>query len=177
MINRKSIDGERIHLKTLQTDSELNHYVDWLNDPLVNAYLDARFNSNTWKSVKNFIKAANSSQSEYLFGIFLREDGSHIGNIRIHSLGSEEHFGEIGILIGDRTYWGQGYATEAIALVVSFGRESLGVRRFGAGCRISNQGSVGAFQKVGFSIHETIKDGAKISDDVYEDVLRMTLEL
>ena len=177
MIKIESIQGKRIYLQTLQTDSELNHYVDWLNDPLVNAYLDARFNSNTWNSVKNFIEVANESQSEYLFGIFLREDGTHIGNIRIHSLDSEEQFGEIGVLIGNRTYWGQGYATESIALVVSFGRESLGVRRFGAGCRISNHGSVGAFQKAGFSIHETIKSGANISNDFYEDGLRLKLEV
>lgn len=177
MISRKSIFGARIYLKTLQTELELHHYVDWLNDPLVNAHLEARFLTHTWKSVKNYIEIANSSPSEYLFGIFLRDDDTHIGNIRIHSPSSESQFGEIGIMIGNSAYWGQGYASEAITLVVSFGRERLGVRRFGAGCHISNYASSAAFQKVGFAIHETIKGGAKISNEVYEDVLRMTLEL
>ena len=56
MISRKSIFGARIYLKTLQTELELHHYVDWLNDSLVNAHLEARFLTHSWKSVKNFIE-------------------------------------------------------------------------------------------------------------------------
>jgi RimJ/RimL family protein N-acetyltransferase len=45
-------------------------------------------------------------------------EGKHIGNCVYYNVDSREGKAEIGIMIGDRTYWNKGYGTEAIRLLL-----------------------------------------------------------
>jgi hypothetical protein len=46
--------------------------------------LEARHIEHSHESVKEFITSANTSLSEYLFEIFLKNRNFHKGNIRLH---------------------------------------------------------------------------------------------
>ncbi len=54
--------------------------------------------------------------------IFAVEDleGRHIGNVMYYNIDSQHLDAELGVLIGDRDYWGGGYGREAVALLVDF---------------------------------------------------------
>jgi RimJ/RimL family protein N-acetyltransferase len=41
-------------------------------------------------------------------------DGKHIGNCMYYDIDEDKKQAELGILIGDRDYWGQGYGTDAV---------------------------------------------------------------
>jgi RimJ/RimL family protein N-acetyltransferase len=56
----------------------------------------------------------------------------------------------IGLMIGEATAWGQGYASEAIATISAYGFTQLKLRKLTAGCYASNQGSARAFIKAGY---------------------------
>ena len=55
-------------------------------------------------------------------------------------------------MIGDKKYWGKGYGTETIKLVVDYAFDRLGLNKVVAGAVAANQASIKAFQKVGFEI-------------------------
>ncbi|MBF0594163.1 MAG: GNAT family N-acetyltransferase, partial [Candidatus Omnitrophica bacterium] len=90
------------------------------------------------------------SPDSYLFGIFLKQDGRHVGNIKIGNIHPKHQFADIGIIIGDRDIWGQGFATEAIRLCVRFSFEELKLHKLFAGMVAGNEGSFRAFKKAGF---------------------------
>lgn len=46
-------------------------------------------------------------------------------------------------------YWHQGYATEAVNLVLDFGFDTLSLHRIHAGCAVDNMGSIKVLEKVG----------------------------
>ncbi|UCE97319.1 MAG: GNAT family N-acetyltransferase [Dehalococcoidia bacterium] len=47
-------------------------------------------------------------------------DGRHIGNCACYGINSEKSEAEIGIIIGKRHYWDQGYGTNAVISLVKY---------------------------------------------------------
>ena len=45
-------------------------------------------------------------------------DGKHIGNCVYYNVDDEKSEAELGIMIGDRDYWGQGYGTETMTALI-----------------------------------------------------------
>ena len=133
-----------------ETDVTLE-YVNWLNDKEVNCYLESRFVSHTVSSTRDFVASILKSETELLMGIRSIELGKHIGNIKLGPISQHHGTAEIGLLIGDRSAWGKGFATEAIQMTIDIAKH-LGLRKITAGCYESNIGSKRAFEKAGFVI-------------------------
>lgn len=68
-------------------------------------------------------------KEDCLGGITLKENGKHIGNIKIDPISKRHGTGEYGILIGDRNTWGKGYAAEATIGILKYCFQELGLRR------------------------------------------------
>lgn len=47
-------------------------------------------------------------------------EGLHIGNCMFYDINYVNGKTELGILIGDKNYWGQGYGTEAVSLLLKY---------------------------------------------------------
>ncbi|MCD4849157.1 MAG: GNAT family N-acetyltransferase [Candidatus Aegiribacteria sp.] len=56
----------------------------------------------------------------------------------------------LGITIGDRDYWGQGYGKEVVNLLLHYGFHYLGARRIGLGTNARNERAIKCFQACGF---------------------------
>lgn len=154
-----SLIGKNILLRTLEAKDATEHYLAWLNDPKINAYLEVRFSPpNKVEDLAEFIKKINNSRDSLLLGIFLRAGNRHIGNIKLGPIDLNHAVSDLGFLIGDDQQWGKGYASEAILLLTEYAFDQLGLAKLTAGCSFKNQGSFRALQKVGFK-----KEGHLIS--------------
>ena len=49
-------------------------------------------------------------------------------------------------------FWNNGYATEALKIIINFGFKELKLHRIGAGCAIENIGSIRVLEKVGMTL-------------------------
>lgn len=170
MIFLNKIVGSRIHFMSLDPNLISEKYVDWLNQPDVNRYLELRFLKNDIQSVAKFIGDLNSSLDNYFFGIYLNKCGTHIGNIKLGPIDFNHLTGTIGILIGNPNFWGMGYATESINLLKKFAFQELSLMKLNAGCYSENIGSARAFIKSGF-YQEGIQKSQVIFEDVRSDVI------
>jgi RimJ/RimL family protein N-acetyltransferase/methionyl-tRNA formyltransferase len=133
-------------------------YCEWMRDPIVCRYLESRFQEATNESIASFIKQANDAADTLLMGIFIRDSGKHIGNIKLGPINFRHRRAEIGLLLGDRNEWNKGYASEAIAAVCELAFNQLGIEKMVAGCYEENQASLGAFAKAGFSREAFLPD-------------------
>lgn len=151
MILDVPINTERLILRTLGTDDVGQHYLDWMSDPEILRYLEVRFSvPQTIYELEKFVTHVNASDNELLLGIFLRDSQRHIGNIKLGPICKNHNRADLGFIIGERTAWGKGYATEAIAAVSRFALTELKLAKVTAGCYASNQGSARALAKAGF---------------------------
>lgn len=147
------IDGDRLTLRTLTKDDASEDYESWLNDPVVNKYLEKR--SITIPELKNYIKDKNENPSALLLGICWKENGKHIGNIKLEPINREKNDAVLGILIGDKQYWGRGVATEAIGLLSDYAFTTLDLDRLELGVISEHTAAIRAYEKCGFKIIRT----------------------
>ena len=153
-----SIDSERLNLRALRESDVTDSYVAWMNDREVNRFLESRFHDQTKEAVQAFVRDALLSPNTLLFGIFAGPSGDHVGNIKVSEVSEAHLTAELGFIIGDRSVWGLGYATEAIFCVSEWAFSVLGLEKLTAGCYSENIGSKKALEKSGFRQEAVLKN-------------------
>lgn len=164
---------ERVDLFLLGPEHVGPEYVGWLNDPQVNRFLESRFIVHSEAGTRDFVCDCRGRTNSLFLGIRAEGlGGRHVGNIKLEPIDRRHGLGEIGILIGDRSAWGKGIATDAIRAVAAIASGQLSLRKLTAGCYASNNGSVKAFQRAGFEIEGTRRSHF-ILDGRPEDLILM----
>ncbi len=77
-------------------------------------------------------------------------DGVYIGHCALYHLGDRYGNLELGITIGDRAYWGQGYGREAIGLLLKYAFHYLGARRVELTTNAKNERAIRCYLACGF---------------------------
>lgn len=161
-----------IELFVLQPNDVSSNYVSWLNNSVVNCYLESRFSTHTIESTRTFVEKCLIDPTTLFLGIRYLEFGhKHVGNIKLN-IDQYHKRGEVGILIGETEVWGRGIASQAISMLIEIAKKELSLRKLTAGCYASNLGSQKAFLKAGFHIECKRKDHVLLNGQP-EDVLLM----
>jgi len=76
-----------------------------------------------WTSFKEYLsdyaaQLRSPVPSRRIFAI-LTLDAKHIGNCSYYNINEKRREAELGIMIGDRDYWGKGYGTDAVITLVN----------------------------------------------------------
>lgn len=144
------INGERIHLRILKEQDASYEYVSWLNDNEVNKHLETK--KADIDSLKKYIHNKLESEKCLFFGIFYNENNKHIGNIKLEPISPENKIATMGMLIGDKAYWGKDIATEALNLLVLWSFNNLDIEEIDLGVLKDNAAAIRVYYKSGFSI-------------------------
>lgn len=156
------LTSEKIYLAKLTEYNATQEYANWLNDLAVNQFLESRHTEHTIESCRQYIFNINESNDNWLFGIFTKENDTHIGNIKL-TLSSEKYqVGEVGVLIGNKSYWEKGIGTLAIGLITKFGFDTIGLKKIEAGCYEKNLGSLRCFLKCGYTVEGFIRSNVEL---------------
>lgn len=174
MITNRIMRGEMVHLRTIELGDCIPQYVGWLNNPLVNQYLETRWKTQTLDEVTSFVNEQRENNHSVLFAIILNDCGRHIGNIKIGPVNFHYLHADVSYFIGETNYWNMGIATEAINLACRFGFEDLKLRRVEAGAYAAAVGSWKALERNGFVREGTFRRQV-ISNGTEMDVYRYGL--
>jgi RimJ/RimL family protein N-acetyltransferase len=82
------------------------------------------------------------------WAIVLREQDRLIGAIGMRNWTLEHARAEVGYVLS-REYWGKGFASEALKVVLAFGFSRMGLNRIEAKCVPENKGSIRVLEKSG----------------------------
>ncbi len=78
------------------------------------------------------------------------EDWVHIGNTGIHRLIRSTVQAEFGILIGEKSYWNQGFGREATRLTLQHGFDDLNLHRIFLRVYANNPRAIACYKAAGF---------------------------
>ena len=168
MIDRVVLEGPRLTLRPVSVDDVEPGYVRWMNDPDVTRHLESRHTEHTVDDLRRYITAMENDPTSHFFAMVVRDESRHIGNVKLGPIDAHHRRGDLGILIGDRTSWGKGFATEAIELMCRFAFDDLRLHKVTAGAYGSNPASVRAFVRAGFAI-EGRRPEQYLSEDGWVD--------
>lgn len=167
MITERTETGKLISIRQIGLEDCTDHYVEWLNDPEVNQYLETKWSEQNLDSIKAFVKSQRENDHSVLFAMITKKENKHIGNIKIGPVHEHYKHADISYFIGDRKFWNQGIATEAIGLVCRFGFEELGLHRIEAGVYAGAVGSWKALEKNGFCREGIFREQIILSGGVH----------
>lgn len=87
----------------------------------------------------------------YTFKILLQEDQSFIGLISLKIWPEKHKKGEVWYKLAPQ-FWCNGFATEALSVLLDFAFDQLGLHRVQAGCAVNNIASIKVLEKVGMKM-------------------------
>jgi [ribosomal protein S5]-alanine N-acetyltransferase len=168
------LTGQNIYLREVRISDVTESYYRWMNDPAITQFLESRFYPNSIDSLKEYVKSKQDDSTNVFLAIVIKENHRHIGNIKLGAINWIHRFADVGIIIGEKDCWGKGYASEALTLVTKYAFDTLNLHKLTAGCYEMNQGSVKAFQKVGYYI-EVIQKSQFYYQGAYVDAVVLAI--
>jgi len=169
------IYGNGLRLRAIEKE-DLDKFTEWLNDPAVRRGLLIFLPLSMVQEERWFRGVLERPGEEQPLVIEVEIDGQWepIGNIGLHNFDWRCRSAEVGIFIGDKTYWNQGIGTQAMRLMLQHGFETLNLNRIALDVYENNPGAIRSYEKAGF-VHEGRKRQAMYKDGKYLDVLLMSI--
>jgi ribosomal-protein-alanine N-acetyltransferase len=158
------------------TEHDINEtYLGWLNDAEVNRYLELRLVRQTRESALNYVRSFQGEEEKYMWSIVPAGQTQGVGTTTLAYINPFHQTGEIGLMIGNRDYWGRGASVEALQLLCEFAFERVGLRRLVAGSYAPNRGMNFTFKQLGFSVEGRLRQAFRLEPDTYADGFRWAL--
>lgn len=171
--NTPLLESERLKLIPLGLEHLSSDYVKWMNDPEIIAYLETG-GDYTLEKLEEFLTQIEKNPILF-WAIHLRSNNKHIGNIKIDPVNLKHKYGEYGIMMGDKSEWGKGFAKEASQLVISYCFSApLNFRKINLGVYSENVSAIKLYKNLGF-----VEEGRYIKHVItkkgYDDIIRMAI--
>jgi len=149
------IETERFLLKSLTQEDVNKRYLDWVNGPNKSKYIYYSDQERSLDDLSAYVEDRLLDESVLFLGIFIRESGIHIGNIKYEPIDFQKGYAVMGILIGEETWKGKGVASEAIKESAIWLKRTRGIQQIILGVDVRNIDAIKAYQKCGFHLAET----------------------
>lgn len=169
------IYGNKTRLRRIER-TDIPTFVRWFNDPEVRQFLMLNRPLSLAQEEEWYEHQLKDKNSE-VFAIEIAhgdEIVTHIGNIGLHNIDWVNRCAELGIVIGEKAYWSQGYGSDAIRVLLRFGFHSLNLHRIFLRVHSDNARGIRAYEKCGFQ-HEGRGREAIFKNGRYYDELRMSI--
>ena len=176
--NNHIIESKRLKFLPISISHLSKKYVNWMNDDKVNKFLESG-GDYTLKKLEAFL-IEQEIKKKYMWAIHIKKTNQHIGNIKIDpnvTLGPLEfrkNCGQLGILIGEKSKWGNGYAYESSKRIIDFCFEKLDLKRIVLGVKKANLNAIKLYKNLGFEFFKK-KQYPKIYVGIPSDAIIMGL--
>ena len=146
------MDGKLVRLRAYEK-SDLDAVMKWITDEEVTDFLGSGMLTYPLSSIaeEKFIEAAaKPSDTEKTFVIEALAERKYIGAITFHAINWINRSAGIGIVIGDKSFWGRGYGTDAMRVMMRLGFDKMNLHRLWLHVYDYNQRAIASYDKCGF---------------------------
>lgn len=163
------IEGKKTRLRAIER-TDIPTFVRWFNDPEVRYYLQMYMPLSMAEEEKWFERQLEDRDNK-VFAIETAE-GIHIGNCGLDCIDWRNGNAELGIVIGEKDYWGKGYGSDAITTLLRFAFHEMGLHRIYLRVDDDNERGIRCYERCGFW-REGILREAVLREGRYHDHLVM----
>lgn len=169
------LEGKLVRLRAREPDDVERAYT-WINDREVTQFLTARYplsraDEQCWLE--------GTATNGFAAGVHLAIEtmgGVHIGNIDLTETRAEDRKAGLGVMIGEKEYWSNGYGTDAIVTLLRLAFAEMNMHRVWLLALDFNDRAIACYKKCGFQeegrLREELFSGGRYHDLVAMGVLR-----
>ncbi len=160
-----------------ESRSDLENVYRWRNDPEVAYWATG---SAPWFTNASFEQLnrdfslnveAPSRKKEYdLFSIYTL-DGYHIGMADYREVDPRVRSAKIGLTIGEKEYWGKGYGTDAVRILIHYLFYTLNLERITLDTWSGNIRAIKSYQKNGFQVEGCLRKNEFVNGTYYDTII------
>ncbi|KKC30494.1 acetyltransferase [Caldanaerobacter subterraneus subsp. pacificus DSM 12653] len=166
--------GEKVKLRAYRKE-DVELALKYINDPEVKRYLTPGIPYPlTLEDEYKWFESLSSSKDTYSFAIETLEDGKYIGGCGINEIDWKNKVAVVGIFIGDKEYWGKGYGTDAMKVLIRFIFEQMNMNRVELYVYSYNTRAIKSYEKCGF-VKEGVLRKRMFRDGRYYDEYVMSI--
>ena len=177
-----SITSERLRLRAAEK-ADIPMFIRWISDPEVTEHLLLRLPMSLAEEEIWFENMIARPAAEHVYVIEARippsEAGAEaqwlpIGNTSFISILEIDRCAEIGIMLGEKSWWNKGYGTETMRTMLRHGFETLNLHRIWLQVYANNQRGMRAYEKAGFRREGIYREG-HYQAGKYHDIILMSI--
>ena len=165
--------NRRIYLRAFEPD-DYKVTIAWRNDRTITDKLGGGNLYVSEAREKKWIEDTIFHSADIKLAVCLTENNLHIGNVYLTDLNYVNRTAESHILIGNKKYWGQGYAREALLQILHYGFEERGLNRVEARINADNVASLRMHEKCGYKRDGVLRQ-AVFKNGRFKDVVVMSI--
>jgi RimJ/RimL family protein N-acetyltransferase len=172
------MDGKLVRLRGYEK-SDLDAVMMWVNDEEVTQFLrDEIFAYPVSRAEEErFIEHAQTpSHTSHEFAIETLADRTYLGGIGLHDIDWILRSAEAGIVIGNKEYWGKGYGTDAMKLLMRLAFDRMNLHSLWLRVYDFNTRAIASYEKCGFRRWGVLRDGKFIRGRYHDTVVMGILE-
>lgn len=168
--------GQKVRLREYRKE-DIELALKYFNDPEVKRFLLPGIPYPlTLHEEQKWFEAISAFKDSYDFALETLDKGHFIGGCSISNVQWKNSVATIGISIGDKEYWGNGYGTDALKVLLSFIFNEMNINKVNLTVYSFNERAIKSYEKCGFKVEgilrqEIFKDG-KYYDKVAMGILR-----
>ena len=158
-LNYMELQSERLLLRKL-TDQDVSDVFEIYSDPEVMLYFDDRYAFTEPSEAEQMISGYHNAihdKTGMRWGIVLKDSGKLIGTCGFHAISDYHKRIEIGYDL-NRNYWGNGFMSEALPLIIDYAYNISDVNRVEAFVETPNKASRSLLEKLGFRLEGILRE-------------------
>lgn len=169
------LEGRLVRLRALEP-SDLERAYAWVNDYEVTQHLMLRYPMSRAQEEKYLSEtsAQGSSFQDVRLAIDTKDGATHIGMTGLHRARAEDRGAELGIMIGDKSLWSNGYGTDTVQTLLRFAFDQMNLHKVMLGVFEFNERAQACYKKCGFVDEGRLRE-EYFQDGRYWDVIRMSI--
>ena len=163
------MEGKQIYLRPLKLSDVNQNYLTWLSDPeVMNGIATSNYDIS---SLETYVKDKIIDENVHFLAIIFKENDLHIGNIKFDFYDVKANVAELGLLIGNKQYWGRGLAKEACQLMINFAISTLHYRKISLAVYENNITAFNLYKSLGFKEEGRLIKHVSINGKYYDKFL------
>lgn len=165
--------GKLVKLRAYE-EKDIKKAQEFINDPEIKYLLQniVPFPL-TYADEKKFIDGISAFKDDYTFAIDTL-DGHYIGGCGLNNVDWKNRVAVVGIVIGDKDYWGRGYGSDAMHLLIDFIFNEMNMNKVQLHVYSYNERAIKSYLKCGF-VEEGRLRQTQYKRGVYHDEVVMGL--
>jgi len=168
------IVGEKVRLRPIERD-DLPRFVEWFSDPEVRRHLALYLPFSLAQEERWFENLLGRLERQESVALTIETaEGAHIGNIGLNSINWKDRNAELGISIGEKAYWDQGYGTDAIRTLLGLAFRQMNLHRVFLRVDADNARGIRCYEKAGFRREGTFRE-VVFKEGTYHDQYVMSI--
>jgi len=153
----KFLDGNQIYLRAIELSDVNENYLKWLNEPDVTTGLASGTFPSTLSALQNYVEQKTTDKNTVMLAICDQESNKHIGNIKLDNFDWVSRTCELGVLIGEKDFWGKGIGSELCKLTIQYAFQQLNLRKILLAVHAHNTAAIKVYEKLGFVNEGTLR--------------------